>query len=473
MLISSCCASTWIALSLPLVQSQTQAPAASPTDSAQESAAALEASFQSRLRQVQEEFEARLTELERRLAADEHELRAKDAQFEKSITDNTSSDQAFKQSLAGKWYERISVRGYTQFRTTTLFGRDLTPNLVVPADSSASETEMFLIRRGRFVFSGDVSSHVFLYAQLDYNGSVGGSGDRGLQARDLYADIALDADKEYRFRVGQSKAPFGFVNLQSSQNRAAMERPDALNSAVEGERDIGVFFLWAPKEIREVFKQLVRKGLKGSGDYGVFNAGAYSGQGLNRSDLNGETHWIARASYPYTFANGQILELGAQAYTGDFVVSTSAIGGTTPTVDPEGVDDERAGVSAVLYPQPLGIEAEWNWGRGPQLASDLASIDDRSLHGGYVQVSYALDTSKGSLFPFARFNYFDGARKFARNAPWNEVSELDLGVEWSPWPEIEIAIMYTHTFHRTDTVTAPFDDAEGVDRLGFQLQWNY
>lgn len=462
-----------VAFPFSALQSQAQSSSQAPPVPVQDVSTSPEADFEARLARMQQEFEARLAELEQRLSADEQELRAKDAQFEKSIGDNTSSAQAFKQSLAGKWYERINLRGYTQFRTTTLFGRDLTPNLVVPADSSASENESFLIRRGRFIFSGDVTPHVFLYAQLDYYGSVGGSGDRGLQSRDLYADIALDADKEFRFRVGQSKIPFGFVNLQSSQNRAAMERPDAINSAAEGERDLGVFFYWAPKEIREVFRQLVRKGLKGSGDYGVIGLGAYSGQGLNRSDLNGETHWIARASYPYTFDNGQIVELGVQAYTGDFVVNTAAIGGTTPSADPDGIDDERAGLSAVLYPQPFGIEAEWNWGRGPQLASDLSSIDDRSLHGGYVQASYALDTSKGSLFPFARFNYYDGARKFARNAPWSEVSELDLGVEWSPWPEIEIAIMYTHTFHRTDTATAPFDEVEGVDRLGFQLQWNY
>lgn len=433
----------------------------------------VEAAYEARLRAVRQDFEARLAALEARLAEDEREMRAKDSHFEKVITDNTSSDQAFKQSLAGKWYERISLRGYTQFRTTTLFGRDLTPNLVAPADSSVSERETFLIRRGRFIFSGDITPHLFLYAQLDYNGSVGGTGDRGLQSRDLYADIALDQDKEYRFRVGQSKVPFGFVNLQSSQNRAPLERPDALNSAAEGERDIGVFFYWAPKRIREVFRDLVRKGLKGSGDYGVIGLGAYSGQGLNRADQNGEFHWIARASYPFTFDNGQILELGVQAYTGDFVVGTAAIGAATPTSDPEGVDDERVGLSAVLYPQPFGFEAEWNWGRGPQLASDLASIDDRSLHGGYVQVNCAVATANGPLFPFARFNYYDGARKFARNAPWSEVSELDFGVEWSPWPEIELAIMYTRTFHRTDTSTSPFDEVEGADRLAFQLQWNY
>jgi len=72
----------------------------------------------------------------------------------------------------------------------------------------------------------------------------------GLQMRDLYGDIAVDKDKEFRFRVGQSKVPFGWVNLQSSQNRGPLERPDALNSAAEGERDVGVFFMWAEPAIQ-------------------------------------------------------------------------------------------------------------------------------------------------------------------------------------------------------------------------------
>ncbi len=291
--------------------------------------------------------------------------------------------------------------------------------------------------------------------------------------RDMYADIALDPEKEYRFRLGQSKVPFGFVNLQSSQNRAPLERPDALNSAVEGERDLGAYFYWAPQAIRERFKHLVRAGLKGSGDYGVFGIGAFSGQGLNRSDRNGELHWIARASYPFAFDNGQVLELGVQAYGGDYVVTTQPIDGVTPTADPDGVDDERVGVSAVLYPQPLGFEFEWNWGRGPQLSRDLASIDDRSLHGGYAQVNYALGDDHPTLFPFMRWSYYDGGRKFGRNAPWDEVNELDIGCEWSPWPELEIAAMYTRTFHRTNTVDPPFDEVEDANRLAFQVQWSF
>ena len=68
---------------------------------------------------------------------------------------------------------------------------------------------------------------------------------------------------------------------------------------------------------------------------------------------------------------------------------------------------------------------------------------------------------------------YEGGRKFARNAPAARVNEIDLGIEWSPWKELEVAVAYTHTFHRTNTSIAPYADAEGSDRVGMQVQWNY
>lgn len=63
-----------------------------------------------------------------------------------------------------------------------------------------------------------------------------------LQLRDAYFDVFLDSLHTYRLRVGQSKVPFGYENLQSSSNRLPMERAEALNNAsVPGERDLGVF----------------------------------------------------------------------------------------------------------------------------------------------------------------------------------------------------------------------------------------
>ena len=406
-------------------------------------------------------FEERLRALEERMREGDAERDQLRQQLAKRAADQKP-----------KWYDRLSIRGYGQFRYTSLLGEDNTPNLNVPNDRSVNESDTLFLRRGRVILSGDVTDHLFLYAQLDFAGSTGAA-DQALQMRDFYGDIALDDDKEFRFRLGTSKVPYGWVNLQSSQNRGPIERPDAINSAVEGERDMGAFFYWAPKRIRTLFADLVRSGRKGSGDYGVFGFGAYNGQGLNRSDQNGEPHWIARLAYPIEFANGQVLELGTYGYTGDYVVTSGAIGSVTPTNDPTGFTDQRVGVTLVYYPQPFGIETEWTWGRGPQLTDDGSRIAVESLHGGYVMACWRQQGDSGTWFPFVRWNYFDGARKFARNAPRHEVNELDVGFEWSPVPEVELVMQYTHTFWRTDTSTAPFDEARGDDRIGFQVQINF
>lgn len=382
---------------------------------------------------------------------------------------------AVGQVLRGKWYERISLRGYTQFRYTALIDKDGEGDWFHPADRSVSDDTSFIIRRGRLIFSGDVTDRLYVYVQPDMMASPG-DGDFSVQMRDLYADVAIDRDKEFRVRVGQSKVPFGFVNLQSSQNRIPLERPDSINSAAEGERDIGIYFMWAPAEKRTLFRDLVRRGLKGSGDYGVLAVGVYNGQGLNRLDFNDNVHWLARASYPIELPGGQIVEPGIQGYWGEFVprVEGIPVGDTevTPTFSKGGVRDRRLGVSFVVYPQPLGLEAEWSVGEGPTLQDDF-TIRSRFLHGGYIQTSYRVQSGYGELFPVVRWQYYDGGRKFGRNAPDVRVNEFDFGFEWAPIPEVELATMYTYTPFRTDSSEPPYAEFENASRVGMQVQWNY
>jgi hypothetical protein len=382
---------------------------------------------------------------------------------------------AVGQVLRGKWYERISLRGYTQFRYHALIEKEGDGDWFHPADRSVADDTTFIIRRGRLIFSGDVTDRLYVYVQPDLMASPG-DGDFSLQMRDLYADVAIDQEKEFRLRVGQSKVPFGFVNLQSSQNRIPLERPDPINSAAEGERDIGLFFMWAPAEKRILFRDLVRRGLKGSGDYGVLAVGVYSGQGLNRLDFNDGVHWLGRASYPFELPGGQIVEPGLQGYWGEFVprLAEIPVGDTTvtPTATKGGVRDRRIGVSFVVYPQPLGIEAEWNLGDGPTLQNDF-TIRSRFLHGGYIQTSYKVPFRYGDLLPVVRWQYYDGGRKFARNAPGVRVNEFDFGFEWAPIPEVELATMYTYTPFRTDSSRPPYAEFKNASRVGMQLQWNY
>ncbi len=411
------------------------------------------------------------------LTADEYDaLRGRVAATSTSTpTPAPSVDDTVKRALTGKWYERIGVKGYAQLRMTNTFAGDGVA-VEVPSDRSVNDNETLMLRRGRLVLAGDITDHLALYAQTDFNASSNG-GDSSLQMRDLYADIALDKARTFRVRVGQSKVPYGFINMQSSQNRAALERPDAINSAVEGERDLSAYLMWAPARTRTLFKELVTRGLKGSGDYGVIAVGALSGQGMNRPDQNGSLHWLGRASYPFALHNRQIVELAINGYTGKFVTTTQSvtIDGTTitPSRPADGQADDRVGVTAVLYPQPFGIEAEWNVGRGPELASDFRRIETARLNGGYVQLSYRTAGHLGTWFPFTRWQYFDGARKFAKNAPRSRVNEVDFGLEFAKWSEVEVTGMFTHTFERVRTSAAPYLTTRQANRLAVQVQWNY
>ncbi|MGE0813724.1 MAG: porin [Vicinamibacterales bacterium] len=405
---------------------------------------------------------------------------AKDLEQDKAIAEVKAATTGapapvVQAALAGKWYERLSIRGYSQLRYSEVDAGSGAA-LEIPPDRSVNANESVQLRRGRVVIQGDVAPHLSLYAQSDFAGSTG-SGDFAVQMRDLYGDVWLDGAKTYRIRLGQSKVPYGFVNMQSSSNRAAFERPDALNSAVEGERDLGATLMWAGTTAKQRFRDLANARLKGSGDYGVLAVGAYSGQGLNRSDQNGDPHVVVRAAYPFRTKSGRFYELGLQAYRGRFVAPTQAVtsGGATftPAQPGSGVLDQRVGVTAVLFPQPFGIEAEWNVGKGPQIADDLRSITSQLLHGGYVQFSYRANNAFGTWLPFTRWQYYDGARKFARNAPADHVNEMDVGLEFAKWAEVEITGLFTHTFRRTRTSAFPFAETRGANRIGLQVQWNY
>ncbi len=405
------------------------------------------------------------------------------ASMNQKLSENFESSigQAVDDKLDGKWFTNVKLSGYTQFRYTSMLDQD-GATLDVPNDGSARDSESFRVRRGRLKFSGDVADRVYLYAQVDLASSAGRNGSFALQMRDLYGDIALTENKEYRLRFGQSKVPYGFVNLQSSQNRPTLERADAINSAAENERDLGAYLMWAPPEIRARFKELKKLGLKGSGDYGAVALGVYNGQGPNLNDSNGGFHSVARVSYPIKLANGQFIEPGIQAYHGQFNVNTDDPDGAAPGGGPLGVPataadgtvDQRVGVSLVYYPQPWGFEAEWNIGRGPTLTPDFTTVNSSFLHGGYLMTYYKWDNETvGRLFPFARWNYYDGGRKFATNAPDEIVNEIDFGFEWSPWKATELVVQYTKTLERSNTRTFPYNSTSNADRVGIQLQINY
>ncbi len=147
---------------------------------------------------------------------------------------------------AKKWYDKLCLRGYTQIRYKQGIGGDA-QDLRAPGDRFIGDDQSLGIRRARLVLSGDLNEHVSLYFQPDFASTPTGSTTSNFaQLRDAYADIFFNKKREYRVRVGQSKMPYGWENLQSSQNRLSLDRADALNSGLRDERDIGAVFFTAP-----------------------------------------------------------------------------------------------------------------------------------------------------------------------------------------------------------------------------------
>lgn len=381
--------------------------------------------------------------------------------------------------VKAKWYEKISIRGYAQVR----FNRLGNPNgnlINDQGDKSIGDNNGFFLRRARLIISGEVHDRLFVYIQPDFAATVSGTG-HVVQLRDWYADLFLTENKEWRIRAGQSKVPYGFENQQSSQNRLALDRADALNSAVANERDIGFFLYYAPTHVRALFRRLVDSGLKGSGDYGMLGLGVYNGQTANQAEKNDNKHVIVRADYPYEFANGQVFEVGASAYRGTFVITKALVvplGGGAPAT-PMGntnILDERVEAHLVLYPQPFGVQAEYTVGRGPELSADRRSVGESSLHGGYVQAmyNYKCTTYCLSIFPFVRYQEYLGGKKHEPNSPSNRVRELELGAEYQFNSHVELTASYSFTDRTSALATGsdPYKSQSG-NLIRFQLQWNY
>jgi len=369
-----------------------------------------------------------------------------------------------------KWFEAISIRGYAQVRYNRFLETNADLNCE-QCDKSWGKNGGLFLRRMRIILYGNVHERVYVYIQPDFASSASTTGLHFGQLRDAYFDLSLDKNKEFRLRFGQSKVPFGFENMQSSQNRLTLDRNDALNSAFSNERDMGVFFYWAPKKLRQRFSDLVNNGLKGSGDYGVFAFGIYNGQTANKPDSNDNQHMVVRLTYPFQFKNGQIIEAGVQGYTGNYIV-TSITKGVKTINDRAEYLDQRAAASIILYPQPFGFQAEYNIGSGPEFNSDNMKILQEKLYGGYAMINYMIKIKKQLLFPFIKYQYYEGGKKHEQDARSYSVNDMEIGIEWQPIKNFEFVALYTISNRRYEDGALTKNRQIG-NLLRLQAQFNF
>lgn len=390
--------------------------------------------------------------------------------FSLNLFSQTDSIPKKQIDLPKKWYETFSIRGYTQIRYNRLL--ETNENLSCEqCDRSWGKDGGFFMRRMRVILFGQINKNVYFYIQPDFASSPSADRLHFGQIRDAYFDVGIDSDNEYRFRIGQSKIPYGFENMQSSQNRIPLDRNDALNSAVSNERDLGVFFYWAPKNKRKLFSELVNDGLKGSGDYGIFAFGVFNGQTANNPELNNKPHVVSRITYPFQLKK-QIVELSLQAYSGTYTLPKSNISSQVKTNSDLGYKDERVAASFILYPKPFGIQTEYTIGRGPEFNKITDSIDLTSLHGGYITTSYLLKIKKQVLIPFLRYQYYDGGKKHERDARSYNVKEFELGAEWQVNKNFELVVNYTNSNRRFEDFTRQ-DNLQKGGLVRIQAQVNF
>lgn len=368
------------------------------------------------------------------------------------------------------WFEKLSLRGYAQLRYNRLLENNENLRCEQCDKSMAPNSQVFL-RRARLVISGDVHERVAVYIQPDFATDASATAQHFAQLRDFYADLAVDQAKEFRFRVGQSKIPYGFENLQSSQNRLSLDRNDALNSGVSNERDLGVLFYWAPADIRKRLSALVSSGLKGTGDYGVVGLGVYNGQTANKHEANDSMHAVARAAYPFRTEGGQFIEAGVQGYAGRYVVPTSQRTSAAVLGDAE-QHDRRAAASFVVYPQPLGFQAEYNFGVGPEYDPATRRVEKKHLRGGYAQVMYMLRKAGFVVTPFVRGQYYEGGKKHETDARRYLVRQVEGGVEWQVHKALELTAAYSRE-DRAYQDDASRGNRQKGGRMRLQLQVNF
>lgn len=383
---------------------------------------------------------------------------------------DTNNDTNEDPPASKKWFDKFSIRGYVQVRYNRLLetNEDLGCE---QCDRSWGGDGGFFLRRARVVFSGQVFKNVYFYLQPDFASSASSTGLHFGQIRDAYFDIGFDSDNEYRVRIGQSKIPYGFENMQSSQNRLPLDRNDGINSAFANERDLGVFLYWAPKEVREIFSDVVRSNYKGSGDYGVLGIGLFNGQTANKPEMNDQPHIVARASYPFRIGN-QIIEPGIQGYTGDYVMFDNQLSEGVGVNEEKSYVDRRVAASFIMYPRPFGIQAEYNIGEGPEFDKETQSIQVKPLEGGYATLTYRLQHKDQFFFPFTRYHYYRGGKKHETDARSYDVNELELGLEWQFNKNFELVVMYTISNRRYEDFVLQDNQQEG-NLLRIQAQVNF
>jgi hypothetical protein len=170
--------------------------------------------------------------------------------------------------------------------------------------------------------------------------------------------------------------------------------------------------------------------------------------------------------------NGQYIEAGIQGYTGRYTVNSDQR--TAGVRGPNGFTfaDQRLAGSFIVYPQPLGFQAEYNIGKGPQYDPSTNQILTRTLRGGYAQTMFKKNAFGQVFTPYYRFQYYSGGKKLELDARSYLVREHEVGLEWQQSNFFEITGAYAYRDRRFEDALKPNNRQKG-NMVRLQIQVNY
>lgn len=221
----------------------------------------------------------------------------------------------------------------------------------------------------------------------------------------------LDAYWQHRFdanwfgRLGLSRVPFGFDNIQTnSPHRLPLDSPQIISQILPGKRDQGLFFFYAPSHYSALFREMEKKDYAVP-DNGVFAFGCYSGSGRDEG-WNGSLHFVARTAWPFRFGAKQLGQAGISYFTGKYATSSS-------TGKRIRIEDRACGGFVFIAPRPWGFLAEGACGTMPGVdAAGETRADD--FNGYYLQAMYRL---RPHDFLYIRTEQYEGYSKAINTPP--------------------------------------------------------
>src|SRR5665647_3987691 len=79
--------------------------------------------------------------------------------------------QLMAEGLKSKWYEKIQMRGYADFRYNRI-GETNNQLTCTMCDGSLGGKQGFFFRRARLTLFGEITDRIFIYIQPDYSTSA-------------------------------------------------------------------------------------------------------------------------------------------------------------------------------------------------------------------------------------------------------------------------------------------------------------